>query len=160
MYQHSQNIVLTISTSCILCNSLYFTCLYLVWEIGKIPLTAFTAALSANLMIGNYKPLISPSSSSSSYTRDSQRMFTLKNDPQCGLTAGGRTDCTWDCDVISDSINIYRDPTCLFDCVNYPICVQQLFEDYKDEGRVGRNEKKGNLYNGNINRDMRFFLKF
>ena len=118
-----------------------------MWEIGKIPLTAFTAALSATLLTGNYEPLISPSSSSSSssYTRDSQRMFTLKNDPQCGLTAGGRPDCTWDCDRI-DGTNTYRDPTCLFDCVKYPPCVQQLFEDYKDQGRVGSDEK--NLYNG------------
>ena len=86
-------------------------------------------------------------------------MFILKNDPQCGLTAGGRPDCTWDCDR-EDRIDRYTDLACLFDCENYPYCVQQLFEDYKDEGRVGRNEKKGNLYNGNINRDMRFFLKF
>ena len=126
-----------------------------MWEIGKIPLTAFTAALSANLMIDNYEPLISPSSSSSSYTRDSQRMFTLKNDPQCGLTAGGRPDCTWDCDR---DRRRYRDPTCLLDCINYPKCVQQLFEDYRVEGRIGRNEEKG--HNVNINRDMRFFLIF
>ena len=85
-------------------------------------------------------------------------MFTLKNDPQCGLTAGG-TGCALDCDRI-DGRSTYRDPACLFDCENYPMCVQQLFEDYKDQGRVGRNEKKGNLYNGNFNRDMRFFLKF
>ena len=128
-----------------------------MWEIGKIPLTAFTAALSANLLTGNYKPLISPSSSSSSsYTRDSQRMFTLKNDPQCGLTAGGG-GCELDCDRISKHGRlIYRDPACLFDCENYPMCVQQLFEDYKDQGRVGRNEKKGNLYNGNTNSDEIF----
>ena len=87
-------------------------------------------------------------------------MVTLKDDPQCGLTAGG-TGCVLDCDESPDpNTIIYIDPTCLFDCVNYPKCVQQLFEDYKDQGRVGRNEKKGNLYNGNITRDMRFFLKF
>ena len=103
-----------------------------MWEIGKIPLTAFTAALSANLLTGNYEPLISPSSS---YTRDSQRMFTLKNDPQCGLTVGG-TECALDCDRYG------ADPACLFDCINYPKCVQQLFEDYRVQGRTGRNEKK------------------
>ena len=117
-----------------------------MWEIGKIPLTAFTAALSAYLLTGNYEPLISPSSSSSSssssYTRDSQRNFTLKNDPQCGLTAGG-TGCELDCDRIAKLGRlIYRDPTCLFDCVNYPKCVQQLFEDYKDQGRVAVMKKR------------------
>ena len=61
-------------------------------------------------------------------------------------SAGGRTDCTWDCDVLLEYVYVYRDPACLFDCVNYPICVQQLFEDYKDQGRVGSDEK--NLYNG------------
>ena len=111
-----------------------------MWEIGKIPLTAFTAALSATLLTGNYEPLISPSSSSSSsYTRDSQRMFTLKNDPQCGLIAGG-TGCLLDCDEKNVEYKYYGDPACLFDCVNYPMCVQQLFGDYKDQGRIGRNE--------------------
>ena len=73
-------------------------------------------------------------------------MFTLKNDPQCGRTAGG-TGCALDCDRI-DGRDIYTDPACLFDCVNYPKCVQQLFEHYRVEGRIGRNEKKENLYNG------------
>ena len=76
-------------------------------------------------------------------------MFTLKDDPQCGLTAGG-TGCELDCDRIetgSFGVYVYRDPACLFDCVNYPNCVQQLFENYKDQGRVGSDEKKGNLYN-------------
>ena len=89
-------------------------------------------------------------------------MFTLKNDPQCGLTAGGG-GCALDCNRISEFLGLisyYADPACLFDCVNYPMCVQQLFEHYRVEGRIGRNEKKENLYTGNINRDMRFFLKF
>ena len=86
-------------------------------------------------------------------------MFTLKNDPQCGLTAGGG-GCELDCDVPTPVFPYYADPACLFDCINYPPCVQQLFEDYKDQGRVGSDEKKENLYNGNINRDIRFFLIF
>ena len=135
-------------------SSLLRRSLYLVWNIGKIPQTAFTAAILpsyqlplSNLLTGNFKPLVLPSSSSSSYTRDSQRMFTLKNDPQCGLTAGG-TGCALDCDrILKHGRLIYRDPACLFDCENYPMCVQQLFEDYQDQGRVGSYEKKGNLYN-------------
>ena len=67
-------------------------------------------------------------------------MFTLKNDPQCGLTAGGG-GCALDCDIIGEGAT-YADPACLFDCVKYPKCVQQLFEDYKEQGRVGSDKER------------------
>ena len=63
---------------------------------------------------------------------EQSRPTILRNDPSCGLTAGGRDDCTWDCQTIisSNSIPIYQDPICLRDCDHFPSCFHMLMEDY------------------------------
>ena len=49
--------------------------------------------------------------------------FQLKNDPQCGIPAGG-TFCDLDCERLG---GVYKDPTCLRDCES---CYVPLVEDF------------------------------
>ena len=45
--------------------------------------------------------------------------YKLENDPECGVTTGGREDCFWDCEIESQSViggAIITNPACLLDC--------------------------------------------
>ena len=45
--------------------------------------------------------------------------YKLENDPECGVTTGGREDCFWDCEIESQSAfggAIITNPACLLDC--------------------------------------------
>ena len=36
-------------------------------------------------------------------------MYSLENDPMCGITTGGKEECDWDCDVaFGDLFGIVR----------------------------------------------------
>lgn len=63
-----------------------------------------------------------------------EQVYILKSDPQCGFTAGGREECTWDCEIPSRTI--YKDPTCMRECVDFPRCFLQLMEDHTENGGV------------------------
>ena len=90
----------------------------------KIPLTVFTAVVSARLLTDHFNPRAQPAGRPT--TRQSQpEKFVLKNDPQCGLPAGG-TNCDLDCERLGD---VYKDPACLRDC-SAPNCFALLMEDH------------------------------
>ena len=42
----------------------------------------------------------------------------LENDPMCGLTTGGNSECFWDCEYVSDPNfgSIISNLECLLDC--------------------------------------------
>ena len=74
-------------------------------------------------------------------TRQSQpEQYILKNDPQCGLPAGG-TNCDLDCERYG---GVFKDPACLRDCLT-PTCFALLIEDHATHrgvcaGSVGQTE--------------------
>ena len=59
----------------------------------------------------------------------------LENDPMCGITTGGRTECNWDCNIVETSSNIFIDnPECYDDCFPQDHCISLLLQDYKNAG--------------------------
>ena len=47
-----------------------------------------------------------------------EKRYKLEDDPMCGLTTGGREDCYWDCNIITDRYyrKLVTNPECLLDC--------------------------------------------
>ena len=72
--------------------------------------------------------------------------YSLENDPNCGLTTGGREECWWSCGIqrVEDSftpglfIPFIPDPSCLSDCYPADHCLSALLEDYKAAGGICR----------------------
>ena len=70
----------------------------------------------------------------------------LEDDPQCGLTTGGKEECIWDCEAInfetSSTVSsvqtgvTFKNALCLEDCFEEDHCITMLFNDYKKEGGV------------------------
>ena len=98
-----------------------------------IPLTVFSALVSARLVTDNFNSQVQSAARPS--TRQTQpEKFTLKYDPQCGIPAGG-TFCDLDCERLGD---VYKDPACLRDCSGFTKngrdthegCYVPLVEDY------------------------------
>ena len=101
----------------------------------KIPLFAFLIPLGINIhRILTEDPLSPPS------TRQSQENnLVLQNDEFCGLPDTTYENCEFDCNINLGNDEVYSDPTCLGDCVQYPACFQQLYKDYETAGTVGIN---------------------
>ena len=104
-------------------NDIYFLALKIP-RIIAVPLTVFSAIVSARVLTDRFKPRTQPAARPT--TRQNQpEKFILKNDPQCGIPAGG-TNCELDCERSGD---VYKDPACLRDC-STPTCFALLMDDH------------------------------
>ena len=56
-----------------------------------------------------------------------EKRYKLEDDPMCGLTTGGREDCYWDCNIITDRYyrKLVTNPECLLDCYSNSKEVEQ-----------------------------------
>ena len=105
----------------------------------SVPLTVFSAIVSARVLVDSFQHQTQPAARPA--TRQSQtEKYVLKNDPMCGLPAGG-TFCDLDCVRFK---NVYEDPACLRDCI-LPDCFRLLMEDHATHngvcsGSVGHTE--------------------
>ena len=52
----------------------------------------------------------------------------LENDPMCGLTTGGSSECFWDCEYVSDPNfgSIISNLECLLDCFEEVTIIEYL----------------------------------
>ena len=107
----------------------------------KIPLTVFTAVVSARVLTDHFNPGAQPAGRPT--TRQTQpEKYILKNDPQCGLPAGG-TNCELDCEQDGD---VYKNPACLRDC-SISTCFALLMEDYTSHNGVCNDSVGHIMYN-------------
>ena len=76
----------------------------------KIPMTVFFGALGGLLVTDLYPTEVKSAPIARPTTRQRQQeKYILKNDPQCGIPAGG-TNCELDCERYG---NVYKNPACL-----------------------------------------------
>ena len=114
----------------------------------KISLTVFAASLTYYVATGSYEPLASAPSASPPERGRQADLQLLQDDQECGRTAGGSPDCTWDCETHPEAYfpdfvgpiaffqsYMYSDPACLQDCVR-PTCLRFLMGDHRRQQGV------------------------
>ena len=93
----------------------------------------------------------------SNVSAEETKRSRLENDPQCGLTTGGREECWWDCKIARpqshNNPEEYRifitNPTCLDDCYPPDHCVSHFLQDYKAAGGICKGSFLDTYYNAN-----------
>jgi len=88
-----------------------------------VALTALTGQLAANFIGNTLFPAPRP---------------RLENDPMCGLTTGGSSECFWDCEYVSDPNfgSIISNLECLLDCFEEDTCLHSFIQDYITAGGI------------------------
>ena len=77
-------------------------------------------------------------------SEQSQR-YRLEDDPQCGLTTGGRSECWWDCEFQlfpgsdpATHVDYITNHNCLSDCYPADHCLYSVFADLQSAGGICR----------------------
>ena len=80
-------------------------------------------------------------------SEQSQR-YRLEDDPQCGLTTGGRSECWWDCEfqlypgpTPTTHVDFITDLSCLSDCYPPDHCLYSVLADLQTAGGICRSSQ-------------------
>ena len=93
-------------------------------------------------MVDSFQRQAQPAARPATTRQNQPEKYILKNDPQCGIPAGG-TNCELDCERSGD---VYKDPACLRDCLT-PTCFALLMEDHARHNGVCTGSEGHTEYN-------------